>query len=151
MTETDFPEEYKRRLEKSYEALCRRAGPSFSTTRTVISHIFGSDTAERAEKALSKLPSENFGHGRKRCQDPWIALQRNAVLAIHSLGISEFEKICYRTVSKIEEGAYSAGTSDYMDHHMAGPVSVVTGEDVMEYRQESINNAKRYLIELGIL
>jgi hypothetical protein len=150
MSDADVPVDYKQRLETAYASLCKRVGPSISTTRTVISQIFGSDTAERASDALSKLPSEQFRENRTRCKEPWIALQREAPVVIRALGITRFEEICSETLSKMDEGAYRA--EDSLDHHQSGPMTVLAGtKDITAYRPGSVDNAKRYLQELSIL
>lgn len=152
MTGHEVADGYALTLTRAYAALCNMVGPSVSTTTTVIRQIYGPDAAERAGDALERIPKVVFRSNRTRCQEPWIALQKEALLVIGALGITGYEQICSTTVSKMEEGAVRAADAETLDHHKSGPVTVASGtHDIVSYSPDGIMHARRYLSEVGVL
>ncbi|MBN2330984.1 MAG: hypothetical protein JXC85_04145 [Candidatus Aenigmarchaeota archaeon] len=140
------------RMGDAYAALCKKIGPSIRTTATVLSKIYDAETAGRVINALDGFPTETFGQGRVRCQEPWVALQKHVIAIIRDGGVKQFEKLCSETKIRMREGAYITDDSDSMDHHKSGIMSVVAGTcDVVQFKKESLEGARRYLADQGVL
>ena len=133
--------------ESLYQLLVGKIDPDIKTTEKVVSKLFNPEIASVVRTGLDSVPASTAK----------TSLQKKVVQLLREKGVGKFLVLCLNTASILERGAYlveEGGSAGYLDHHLAGPVSIAEGVEptqVKKFRPESLGAAEQYLKDNGVL